>query len=99
MYGDVSDSNRLFRLLKQKADVSEYTPASILHKGADEGDENLVASMGPEETICGCNGVTKRSNCTGYFRARLKKTFEEVKNMHKSRRFLRKNVSLLLSEC
>ncbi|MFB9759725.1 nitrite reductase large subunit NirB [Ectobacillus funiculus] len=83
LYGDVSDSNRLFRLLKQKADVSEYTPASILHKGADEGDENLVASMGPEETICGCNGVTKGAIVQAILEQDLK-TFEEVKTCTKA---------------
>ncbi|MFX3622489.1 MAG: nitrite reductase large subunit NirB [Ectobacillus sp.] len=77
LYGNVADSSRLFRMMKQETDVSEYTNASILHKG--DGEEELsVASMPAEETICGCNGVTKGAIVQAILEQDLK-TFEEVK--------------------
>ncbi|WP_028399342.1 nitrite reductase large subunit NirB [Ectobacillus panaciterrae] len=77
LYGNVDDSNRLFRMMKQEANISDYKNASILHK-EDEGDEMLVASMSPEETICGCNGVTKGQIVHSILEQELT-TFEEVK--------------------
>ncbi|MCP8968541.1 nitrite reductase large subunit NirB [Ectobacillus ponti] len=82
LYGDVSDSNRLFRIMKQGADISEYTKASILHKGNEE-EELSVASMPAEEVICGCNGVTKGAIVQAVLENDLK-TFEQVKSCTKA---------------
>lgn len=63
LYGDTKDSNRLFRMLTKKEDISGMTSVSILETsggccggGADSSD---VASMTDDELVCGCNGVSK----------------------------------------
>ena len=62
LYGDTKDSNRLFRMLTKKEDISGMTGVSILEAsgccggGADSSD---VASMTDDELVCGCNGVSK----------------------------------------
>ena len=45
-------------MLKKEEDIQEYTPASILHKAGEESELD-VATMSADDTICGCNGVTK----------------------------------------
>lgn len=62
LYGDTKDSNRLFRMLTKREDISGMTSVSILEAsgccggGGEAGD---VAAMADDELVCGCNGVTK----------------------------------------
>lgn len=82
LYGDVSDGPRLFSMLKQGSDIQEYTSASVLHKaGEDIGLD--VASISANETICGCNGVTK-GTIVGAILENGLTTFDEVKSLTKA---------------
>ncbi|GGJ61855.1 nitrite reductase (NADH) large subunit [Anoxybacillus voinovskiensis] len=57
LYGDTSDSTRLFRMMQQKQDVSSLTDIAFLKEGGAKEED--VAMMADEELVCGCNGVTK----------------------------------------
>ncbi|MGG0236911.1 nitrite reductase large subunit NirB [Bacillus rhizoplanae] len=82
LYGDTADGTRLFSMLKKEEDIQEYTPASLLHKaGEDSGLD--IASMSADETVCGCNGVTKGAIVHAILEQDLT-TFEEVKGCTKA---------------
>lgn len=83
LYGDATDGNRLFNMLKKQADISEYTSSSVLSKAGQDGEEDLVASMSAEDTVCGCNGVTKGTIVHSILEQGLT-TFEEVKGCTKA---------------
>ncbi|WP_025025504.1 nitrite reductase large subunit NirB [Caldalkalibacillus mannanilyticus] len=62
LYGDTSDSQKLFRMLLKKEDLTGMTSTQILHTpcGGGGGGED-IASMPDDELVCGCNGVTKKT--------------------------------------
>ncbi|WP_332632738.1 nitrite reductase large subunit NirB [Halalkalibacter flavus] len=60
LYGDTKDSNRLFKMLNEKQDVSDFTSISFLHS-QEASDTNDVASMPNDEVVCGCNGISKET--------------------------------------
>lgn len=59
LFGDTSDSTRLFGMMRKKEDVSGMTSVSILSSGCEAGAEGDVASMADDDLVCGCNGVSK----------------------------------------
>lgn len=69
-------------MLKKEEDIQEYTPASILHKAGEESELD-VATMSADDTICGCNGVTKGTIVHAILEQELT-TFEEVKGCTKA---------------
>lgn len=83
LYGDASDGNRFFNMLKKQADISEYTSSSVLSKSGQDGEEDLVVSMSADDTVCGCNGVTKGTIVHSILEQGLT-TFEEVKGCTKA---------------
>lgn len=83
LYGDASDGNRLFNMLKKQADISEYTSSSVLSKSGQDDELNMVASMSADDTVCGCNGVTKGAIVHSILEQGLS-TFEEVKGCTKA---------------
>ncbi|MCT2536506.1 nitrite reductase large subunit NirB [Aquibacillus koreensis] len=60
LYGETTESTRLFRMLSNKEDVRDMTSLSIL-QAAGEAEEDDVAAMADEVVVCGCNGVTKKT--------------------------------------
>ncbi|MBE7104672.1 NADPH-nitrite reductase large subunit [Bacillus cereus] len=82
LYGDTADGTRLFSMLKKEEDIQEYTAASLLHKAGEESEIN-VATMSADDTICGCNGVTKGAIVHAILEQDLT-TFEEVKGCTKA---------------
>ncbi|EGQ3132229.1 NAD(P)/FAD-dependent oxidoreductase [Staphylococcus pseudintermedius] len=58
LYGDTEEGNRFYNMMKKGETIDDYTLVSILHK-AGEVDAMNVAEMDDDETICGCNGVSK----------------------------------------
>ncbi|MCS4486133.1 nitrite reductase large subunit NirB [Staphylococcus americanisciuri] len=58
LYGDTEEGNRFYNMMKKGDTTDEYTLVSILHK-AGEVDAISVADMDDDETICGCNGISK----------------------------------------
>ncbi|KHF39920.1 nitrite reductase large subunit NirB [Halalkalibacter okhensis] len=60
LYGDTKDSNRLFKMLNEKQDVSDITSISFL-QSQEASDKNDVASMPNDEVVCGCNGISKET--------------------------------------
>ncbi|UXR76050.1 MULTISPECIES: nitrite reductase large subunit NirB [unclassified Staphylococcus] len=58
LYGDTEEGNRFYNMMKKGDTIDEYTLVSILHK-AGEVDAISVADMDDDETICGCNGISK----------------------------------------
>ncbi|MCL7748652.1 nitrite reductase large subunit NirB [Halalkalibacter alkaliphilus] len=60
LYGDTKDSNRLFKMLNEKQDVSDFTSISFL-QSQESSNTNDVASMPNDEVVCGCNGISKET--------------------------------------
>lgn len=58
LYGDTSEGNRYYNILKKEQSLEDFKMVSLLYSGADETSGN-VAEMPDDEMICGCNGVTK----------------------------------------
>lgn len=58
LYGDTEEGNRFYNMMKKNDDIEEFTLVSLLHK-AGEVDAISVESMSDDETICGCNGISK----------------------------------------
>ncbi len=60
LYGDTSDSTKLFRMLSKKEDISHLTSVAILSNG-DGGPtaSDDISAMPNDEVVCGCTGVTK----------------------------------------
>ncbi|WP_101845866.1 nitrite reductase large subunit NirB [Halobacillus sp. Marseille-P3879] len=57
LFGDTKDGNRLLTLINKGAAIEEY-----LDEGKnEEAGIDFIESMGAEEIVCGCNGVTKGS--------------------------------------
>ncbi len=59
LFGDSSDSNRLYSLIQKQADISDTEKVSILKPIGEASSISLVAGMTDDEIICGCNGVSK----------------------------------------
>lgn len=58
LYGDTSEENRYLKMLKQKQDITAFTSVSLLASSEVESSDNVV-EWSDDETVCGCNGVTK----------------------------------------
>lgn len=58
LYGDTAEGNRYYNMMKKQETIEEYTLVSLLHK-AGEVDALDVSAMDDNETICGCNGISK----------------------------------------
>ncbi|SDZ09000.1 nitrite reductase (NADH) large subunit [Evansella caseinilytica] len=83
LYGDASDGNRLFSMLKKGTDISEFTTAAVLQKAGETDDSALLAEMPADETVCGCNGVTKGTIVQSILEENLT-TFDDVKKCTKA---------------
>ncbi|MFD1416784.1 nitrite reductase large subunit NirB [Oceanobacillus jeddahense] len=83
LYGDASDGTRLFSMLKKETDISEFTSAAVLQKAGEDAVDGMIADMSPDETVCGCNGVTKGTIVQAILEQDLK-SFEEVKTCTKA---------------
>lgn len=63
MYGDTTDSNWFFGLIRDKTDVSEMRDTLIFgpaFQGGDASDPlSAVAALPRDAEICGCNGICK----------------------------------------
>lgn len=59
LFGDSREGNRLFSMIKKRADISDTVKVSLLQPVGGEMGESIVASMASDEIICGCNGVSK----------------------------------------
>lgn len=59
LFGDTNDTNRVLSLIRSGEDISVMNKASLLLSESNDNDTSVVAAMGDEETICGCNGVSK----------------------------------------
>jgi nitrite reductase (NADH) large subunit len=61
MFGDTSDSSRIFKLIRTGEDISGREKEVVLGEGFGKGGGGgaSVASMSNDEIICGCNGVSK----------------------------------------
>ena len=60
LYGETKDSNRLFKMLTEKQDVSDLTSISFLQT-VGQNEANDVAAMPDDEIVCGCNGIVKKT--------------------------------------
>ncbi|RIL34922.1 NAD(P)/FAD-dependent oxidoreductase [Staphylococcus equorum] len=58
LYGDIDDGPRFFNMMKKQEPLEDYTMVSLMHKGG-ETSEISIADMSDDETVCGCNGVSK----------------------------------------
>ena len=59
LYGDTTDSSRMFRMLVGKESVAGMSGNDILGLSGNGENTNSAAAMSDEEIVCGCNGVTK----------------------------------------
>ncbi len=58
LYGDIEDGPRFFNMMKKEELLDDYTMVSLLHKGGESVGLS-IEDMADDETICGCNGVSK----------------------------------------
>lgn len=58
LYGDTSEGNRYYNILKKNESIEEYTPVSLLHMVGEEASSD-VSEWPDDEVICGCNGIDK----------------------------------------
>lgn len=58
LYGDISEENRYYKLLRESVDISTLNPVTLLASALGEASES-VADWDDADTVCGCNGVTK----------------------------------------
>ncbi|EOH93364.1 nitrite reductase [NAD(P)H], large subunit [Enterococcus haemoperoxidus ATCC BAA-382] len=58
LYGDTSEGNRYYNILKKNESIEEYTPVSLLHMVGEEASAD-VSEWPDDEVICGCNGIDK----------------------------------------
>lgn len=58
LYGDTSEGNRYYNILKKEEALADYKMVSLLYSGEEESSGDIGA-MANDETVCGCNGVTK----------------------------------------
>ncbi|XVL11907.1 nitrite reductase large subunit NirB [Staphylococcus xylosus] len=58
LYGDIEDGPRFFNMMKKSELLDDYTMVSLLHKGVESSGLS-IEDMADDETICGCNGVSK----------------------------------------
>ncbi|MFZ4454485.1 nitrite reductase large subunit NirB [Salibacterium aidingense] len=61
LFGDTSDSPRLLDMMRKEEDISSMSKAVLLPSEGADSTESPVLSMAPDETICGCNGVSKEA--------------------------------------
>jgi nitrite reductase (NADH) large subunit len=62
LFGDTTDSSRLFRLIRTEEDVTGREREAALGESACSGGSKSgsgAAAMADSEIVCGCNGVTK----------------------------------------
>ncbi|MDU4698479.1 MAG: nitrite reductase large subunit NirB [Paenibacillus sp.] len=61
LFGDISDSAELQKLIKQGAEMTDELYESLMGGGCCGGGKKKasVETMSDEEIVCGCNGVTK----------------------------------------
>ncbi|MBS4209468.1 nitrite reductase large subunit NirB [Bacillus sp. FJAT-50079] len=83
LYGDASDGTRLFTMLKKETDISGFTSAAVLQQVGADAVTDMIAEMDAEETVCGCNGVTKGTIVQAILEQDLH-TYEEVKTCTKA---------------
>ncbi|MCP3028335.1 nitrite reductase large subunit NirB [Halobacillus sp. A5] len=55
LFGDTKEGNQLLSLINKGAAIEEY----LDQDKSDAAGIDFIASMGSEEIVCGCNGVTK----------------------------------------
>ncbi|MHC5227805.1 nitrite reductase large subunit NirB [Enterococcus sp. LJL99] len=58
LYGDTSEGNRYYNILKKNENIEEYTPVSLLHMVGEQTSTD-VSEWPDDEVICGCNGIEK----------------------------------------
>jgi nitrite reductase (NADH) large subunit len=61
LFGDISDSSRLFAMIRNGEDVTGKEKTVLLGEGGGpaKSGADLVAAMSDDEIVCGCNGVSK----------------------------------------
>ncbi|MDP4096780.1 nitrite reductase large subunit NirB [Paenibacillus sp. P96] len=63
LFGDVTESANLQKLVRQQAEMNDEIYASIMGTGCCGGGAKAasVETMSDDEIVCGCNGVTKQA--------------------------------------
>lgn len=74
LFGDTSEGNRLFGMIKKGASIQEYTESSQ----SEQTGVDFIAAMADDEIICGCNGITKGA-IVGAIQSNGLTTVEQVK--------------------
>lgn len=60
LFGDITDSAELQKLIKQQAEMTEELYGSLMGTGCGGHKKTTsVETMAEDEIVCGCNGVTK----------------------------------------
>lgn len=64
LFGDVTESSNLQKLIKQHSEMTDEIYSTIMGTGCCGGGANKqssVETMADDEIVCGCNGVTKKT--------------------------------------
>jgi nitrite reductase (NADH) large subunit len=62
LFGDISDSSKLFKMIRSGVDISGQEKQIVLGEGGNPSGKSgveLAAEMDDGEQVCGCNGVSK----------------------------------------
>jgi nitrite reductase (NADH) large subunit len=63
LYGDTVDGSWYFNLMRDGSDVTDLRERLLFGRSrlgsSGHGLQDAVAEMGPEEEVCGCNGISK----------------------------------------
>lgn len=79
LFGNTADSPRLLKMMRSGEDISNMDKVAILpSENSSTSKESPVVSMADNETICGCNGVSKGEICAAITDLGLT-TVEQVK--------------------
>ncbi|MDH6363226.1 nitrite reductase (NADH) large subunit [Enterococcus sp. PF1-24] len=58
LYGDTEDGSRYYNMMKKGQEIDDLQSIAVL-ASADGGQQDNVVDWADDETVCGCNGVTK----------------------------------------
>ncbi|MBP9594460.1 MAG: nitrite reductase large subunit NirB [Trichococcus sp.] len=59
LYGETADGNRYYNMMKKGQEIADLQSIAILQAAGEEAGSDDVVAWDDDETVCGCNGVTK----------------------------------------
>lgn len=61
LYGETDDGSRYYNMMKKGQEITDLQSIAVLQAPGEDDSANDVVNWDDDETVCGCNGVTKGS--------------------------------------